>query len=59
MKAYVLTTGSLFVLVTLAHVWRMAVEPGMAKEPWYLALTVATAGLAAWAWMLLLRTVRS
>ena len=59
MKAYILTTGSLFVLVTGAHVWRMVDEPNMAKEPWYLVLTVATAGLAAWAWTLLRRTVRS
>lgn len=58
MKAYVLTTGSIFVLVTLAHVWRMADEPDMAKQPWYLALTVATAGLAAWAWTLLRRPAR-
>jgi hypothetical protein len=58
MKAYVLTTGSLFVLITLAHVWRMAVEPGMVSEPAYLALTAATAGLAIWAWMLWRRAAR-
>jgi hypothetical protein len=53
MKAYVLTTGAIFVLITLAHVGRMVAEPRVATEPWFLALTVLTAGLGAWAWRLL------
>jgi len=53
MKAYVLTTGAIFALITLAHVWRMVAEPRVATEPWYLALTLLAAGLGVWAWRLL------
>ena len=55
MKAYVITTGTMFALITVAHVWRMAVEPGVATEPAHLALTVLAAGLGVWAWRLLRR----
>ena len=56
MKAYLLTTGALFALLSVLHVWRVAAEwphadkgsvAGMA------ALVVLTAGLAFWAWRLL------
>jgi hypothetical protein len=54
LKAYVRTTGVIFGLVTLAHLWRMAAEwPRMVTEPWYLLLTAASAALAVWAWRLL------
>ncbi len=59
MQAYVRTTGVIFGLVTLAHLWRMAVEwPRMATEPAYLLLTAAAAALCVWAWRLL-RSPRS
>ena len=58
MKAYLITTGSIFVLITVAHVWRMVVEPRVSTEPWYLALTLLAAGLAVWAWRLLRRPAR-
>jgi hypothetical protein len=58
MKAYVITTGTIFVLITVAHVWRMVVEPSVATEPAYLALTVVAAGLGLWAWQLLRRPAR-
>jgi hypothetical protein len=50
-KAYVVTSGMLFGIVTVAHVWRM-IEEGrsVASSPWYLAITILTAALAAWAW---------
>ena len=59
MRAYILTTGVLFGIVTLAHVWRMIEERPMATEPWYILITVATGALCLWAWRVLRRTGRS
>jgi hypothetical protein len=59
MRAYVLTTGILFGIVTLAHVWRMIEERSMATVPWYILITVATGALCFWAWRLLRRSRRS
>jgi hypothetical protein len=51
MKAYVITTGAIFGLVSAAHIWRAAVEgSSVAKNPVFLLLTVIAAGLAIWAW---------
>lgn len=56
MKAYLVTTGSVFTLLTGAHLWRMIQENhDLAQTPWYLAITATAAGLAAWAWVLLRR----
>lgn len=53
-KAYVLTTGALFGMITLAHLLRMIDEwPHLARDPWYLLLTVAAAALSLWAWRVL------
>jgi len=60
MKAYVVTSGAIFALVTVAHVWRMIEEGSrVAGEPGYLLLTAAAAGLALWAWSLLRGQARS
>jgi hypothetical protein len=57
MRAYVITTGVLFGLITLAHVWRAIEEGrGLASDPWFILLTVAAAALCLWAWRLLRRT---
>ncbi len=54
MKAYVITTGSIFALITLAHVLRMISEgPHLAKEPVFVLLTLAAAGMSWWAWRVL------
>ena len=54
MKAYVMTTGAIFGLITLAHVWRVFAEgPRLATEPWYVLITLAAAGLCLWAWRVL------
>jgi hypothetical protein len=60
MKAYLVTTGAVFGLITLAHVWRV-VEEGrrLVTEPLYIVLTVAAAALSLWAWRLLWRLPRS
>jgi hypothetical protein len=58
MKAYLMTTGGVFALITLAHIWRMTAEPSIAKEPWFVLLTVAAASLSVWAWRLVRATPR-
>lgn len=58
MKAYVLATGTVFGLITVAHILRMLQERALAREPWYIALTLVTAGLCLWAGRLLWRARR-
>ncbi len=54
MKAYVVTTGAVFGLLTLAHIWRVIEEgPHLVKEPWYVLITAAAAALCLWAFRLL------
>lgn len=51
MKAYVVTTGTVFGLLVLAHIWRVIVEGlGLAKDPSYILITIAAAALCLWAW---------
>ena len=60
MKAYVMTTGALFGLLTVAHVWRVIEEgPHLATQPWWVLITVAAAALCLWAVRLLWRSPRS
>lgn len=54
MKAYVITTGVVFGLIVLAHVWRVLVEgPALARDPVYILLSVAAGALSLWAWRVL------
>jgi len=55
MKLYLIITGIIFALITIAHIVRMAVEPHVLTEPVYLLLTVLSAALAIWAVLLLRR----
>ena len=56
MRAYVLTTGVIFGLLVVAHLWRIVVEaPALARDPGYLLITLASALLGLWAGRLLLR----
>jgi hypothetical protein len=60
MRAYLITTGTVFGLITLAHLARVLTEGGhRAKDPVFVLLTLATAGLCGWAWRLLRRSSRS
>ena len=54
MKACLLTTGVVFALLTLAHLLRIIVEgPHLAKDPFFLLITVVAGGLCVWAlWLL-------
>ena len=54
MKAYIMTTGSVFGLITIAHILRIIEEgPHLLTEPLWIILTLAAAGMAVWAWRLL------
>ena len=54
MRAYVMTTGALFGLLTLVHLWRMlGPERGLATESWYVVITFMAAGMSFWAWRVL------
>ena len=56
MRAYVMTTGTIFGLIVIAHVLRIAHEsPALGRDPFFLALTVACAALCVWAFSLLRR----
>ena len=60
MKAYIMTTGAVFGLITLAHIVRIIMEgPHLATEPLYVLLTLFAAGLTFWAWRLLRLSARS
>ena len=60
MKAYVMTTGVLFGLLTVAHLWRILEEGAhLATDPWYLLITLAAAALCVWAWRLLRLSTRA
>jgi hypothetical protein len=59
MRAYLLTTGTVFGLITLAHIWRVFTEsPWLARDPWYILLTILSAALCFWAVRLLRRSAR-
>jgi len=54
MKAYAMTTGTLFGVLTFAHILRMITEdPHLATDPWYSLITVIAAALCLWAGLLL------
>lgn len=60
MKAYLVTTGSLFGLITIVHIWRMMVESGVAtRDPWVVGMTVLSAALCAWAGRLFMTSRRA
>jgi hypothetical protein len=60
MKAYVITTGVVFGLLTLAHLLRIIVEgPHLARNPLFILITVAAGSLCLWAWRVLRISTRS
>jgi hypothetical protein len=60
MKAYVITTGVVFGLLTLAHVARVFEEgPQLMTNVSWVLITVAAAALCLWACRLLWRSPRS
>ena len=60
MRAYVMTTGALFGLIAVAHVWRVFEEgAGLATDPFFVLLTGADAALCLWAWRLIRLSTRA
>lgn len=59
MKAYVMTTGVVFGLLTLVHVWRAIVERNLATDPFFILITLAAAALCVWAWRVLRLSARA
>ena len=54
MRAYIMTTGALFGLLTLAHIWRLFAEGlHLVRDRWFIAFTVIAAALCIWSWRLL------
>ena len=59
MNAYLITSGAIFGLVTIAHLVRMILENRhLATDPPYILLTILSAGLCFWAFALLRRAKR-
>ena len=60
MKPYLIVTGILFALITVAHVCRVYAEgPRLAKDPLFILLTLLAAFMTAWAGWLLRNSLRS
>ena len=58
MKAYVITSGSLFALLIVAHLWRAIVEgPRMFGDPVFVIATLLAIAMSAWA-IIVLRSLR-
>lgn len=53
MRAYVITTGALFGLLTIAHVVRIILERRLVPDPVFILFTLLSAALAIWAWRVL------
>jgi hypothetical protein len=56
MRSYVIVAGAIFGLLAVLHVWRMIVEPHLARDPWYLLITVAAGALSVAAWRVVRRS---
>ena len=60
MKAYVITSGSVFALVFAAHIWRAIAEGvSMARNPVFILTTTAALALVLWAWRVVRAIPRS
>lgn len=63
MKAYLITTGTLFALLAFAHLLRTIAEwPRLAAEPWFIVegpgIGMVAAALCFWAWRLFQKSAR-
>lgn len=60
MRAYLWITGTIFGSITVAHVWRVVSESrSLAKDPFFVLLTVLSAILCIWAASLVRSSSRS
>ena len=53
MRTYVITTGVIFGLLTIAHVVRIVLERRLVPDPVFILFTLLSAGLTIWAWTVL------
>ncbi|MEP6990938.1 MAG: hypothetical protein ABJA80_08425 [bacterium] len=54
MRTYVVTTGVIFALLAIAHVFRVVQEgQQVATNPFFAGITVAAAAMSVWAWRVL------
>jgi len=49
MRAYIGVTGGLFLVLAGVHVARVFAEPNMARDPFFIVVTILAVGLAGWA----------
>ena len=59
MRAYLITSGLIFGLLTVLHIMRIAVERHFIKDPGFILITLLSAGLSIWAFWLLRRARRT
>jgi hypothetical protein len=61
MKAYLITTGVIFGLLTIIHIWQMFSETGFHgnRDPWFVVITLLSAAFSIWAFQLLRKTSRT
>jgi NO-binding membrane sensor protein with MHYT domain len=60
MRSYVITTGVVFSLLVVLHIWRVVVEgTQLMRDPWWVLITAAAAGLSIWAFAVVRRSQRS
>jgi hypothetical protein len=55
MRAYLVTTGLLFLALLAAHLLRLVLEPHLARDPWFVLTTLISVAVAAWAAVLFRR----
>ena len=59
MKSYVMTTGAVFGLLVVLHIWRVIGEgTQLMRDPWWILITAAAATLCLWAVSLIRRSTR-
>ena len=58
MKTYVVTTGVVFGLLALAHVWRVREEGRGVLNPPFVAITVLAAAFSVWAFLLVRKAAK-
>lgn len=59
MRVYVLITGTLFAMIVVAHIARMAAEGlAIAKDPFFALATVIAGAMSAWAFLLVRQAQR-
>ena len=56
MKAYLIITGGVFALLVMMHILRLVLESTRPlTDPFFIAMTIISAALSIWAWVLLRR----